>query len=865
MDDLSGLDWSSSNSSQNPPLRPTPSPSASGRSTPLNLQQSGSAGRVVKVGSKPSTPANDSFASLLGGGAGKNTTNVSLQERQRQLQDEKARQLAEQRKKFDAHFGGSNASFWDNQGQNGSRGSSATPSPAPGRGLTAVTAAKSSLQYNGKAQDGEDDILAAFNAAAPVDNSSHFPPPQHFDSGRSTPAQPTVTPNQADIASNNDAFQFNDDDDPFGLSEVKQKATSAPPPAATANDDDDILGMLGKPVSELPRPKPKEEPPLPPRRAQEEGEDEPADPKDKAVAELVDMGFPADKAAMALARTDNGMNVQAAVGILLNEAHEESRQKARGQTPGSERADSRDGERRRRPAEARSDDSIPAWARQERGGSRQRDNQSPAQEKDLAQTASEMGASFLKGANSLWKAGQKRVQKAVADFQQDGGDPSQPKWMRDTQLQQEVVKPGKKSQSDVTDEAAMLEGGGKPQKPARPQKSSQPAFVDELPRRPSPADRDAALPPRPSATRMTRQDLEDQTPELYVSPARRRGKATPQSSAPPSEPPSRPATRSPLASASSPLQSKNPFTQPQQPSSKPTPSPTSRPSPKPAPKPKPPPRQIPPVSPSALQQSHAHRLSGTESFKRGDYASAHTSYSAALAPLPPKHPLSVVLLCNRALTGLKTGDAKAAIQDAETALGVIGPGRGEGEKIELGDEGAKDMKEFWAKATTRKAEALEHLERYGDALGVWRIAVEAGVGGSAAIQARQRCEKAVAGASEARGKPATTRPQAARKPPLRPSAVSELAGRDSEAVKRMREANRAAEKADDEKFALTDEVDAKLLAWKGSKADNLRALLGSLDRVLWPEAGYVTFNSPKSGVFGGKEANLQQMDKSRHE
>jgi hypothetical protein len=60
----------------------------------------------------------------------------------------------------------------------------------------------------------------------------------------------------------------------------------------------------------------------------------------------------------------------------------------------------------------------------------------------------------------------------------------------------------------------------------------------------------------------------------------------------------------------------------------------------------------------------------------------------------------------------------------------------------------------------------------------------------------------------------------------------------AEAVKKLREATAAAEKADDEKFALTDHVDAKLISWKGTKADNLRSLLGSLDKVLWPEAGW---------------------------
>ena len=63
-----------------------------------------------------------------------------------------------------------------------------------------------------------------------------------------------------------------------------------------------------------------------------------------------------------------------------------------------------------------------------------------------------------------------------------------------------------------------------------------------------------------------------------------------------------------------------------------------------------------------------------------------------------------------------------------------------------------------------------------------------------------------------------------------------------EAVKKLKAANAAAEKADDEKFALSDHVDAKLVAWKGTKSDNLRALLGSLDKVLWPDAGWNKVN-----------------------
>lgn len=256
-------------------------------------------------------------------------------------------------------------------------------------------------------------------------------------------------------------------------------------------------------------------------------------------------------------------------------------------------------------------------------------------------------------------------------------------------------------------------------------------------------------------------------------------------------------------------------------------------------------RPIPATSPSALSTSATHRAAGTASFKRGDYAEAHSHYTAALSPLPSTHPIVIVLRCNLALSNIKVGNPKAAITEAEAVIKIIGPSRGEDEVISLGDaEGDKPMKEFWGKALTRKAEALEHMEKWTEAAKVWRDAVEAGVGGSIAIQGRNRCEKAANPPSPS----APSRSCAASAPPkvtprktgasVRPSARAGLASAEPEAVKRLREANAAAAAASDEAFALNDVVDARLVAWKGGKADNLRALLASLDSVLWIEAGW---------------------------
>ena len=53
----------------------------------------------------------------------------------------------------------------------------------------------------------------------------------------------------------------------------------------------------------------------------------------------------------------------------------------------------------------------------------------------------------------------------------------------------------------------------------------------------------------------------------------------------------------------------------------------------------------------------------------------------------------------------------------------------------------------------------------------------------------------------------------------------------------MRKAAEDAEAEDAARADLKDSVDARLLAWKKEKEANVRALIASLDTVLWPELG----------------------------
>lgn len=803
MNDLSGLDWTANPTDNKNAAVPNASytfaslrltPSVSGRTTPFN-------GPASNPASKPTTPANDSFANLVSFNSESTNKNLSLQERQRQLaEEERKRNLGK-----GSPFNGVDDRIWESLG-------SGRSTPAPSNSVSIPI--RSTNETKSPVHE-EDDFLAAFNQPA-------------FSTAPSRPKVGTVAPQTQPV--NNGLHQGtveDDDDDPFGLNQLKASAATTGTAASRQvyDDDDDVLGLLAKPANSIPKPA---------ARSQQGalGVSTPAHPQDKAVAGLVDMGFPPEKARQALESTDSGTDVQAAVGYLLNQAHSESKQQLKPRRAGMQD----------RPGAGVTPD-------RERDGldprSRQQEVSSASQpEKAPADIAAELSTKFLKTAGTFWKQSTQKLQQAVEDFNSDS-DSSQPKWMREpergpperrTQTREAesgVARRRRRSsaarqEASVTDEAMMLEiARPEPRRPLRSRFSDSSADTsrDHSPAVPSKLREDIPAKPaflRQQQTRaapkqaLSRAAVEEQASQAYVSSARRRkAPVSPAASAPEpnllnttdqSEFPSRRAPGRP----SEPPRSASPVVI----------------------RPTAPPRTIPSVSAIALKSSHSHREAGNAHFKRGDYSAAHASYSTALSHLPQNHPITIILLTNRALTSLKVGEPKTAINAADSAITLAGSAKGEGEVVDLGTgDQPKPMREYYGKALMRKAEALEQMERWNDAAVVWREAVEGGHGGATSIQGRVRAEKAASSLA----KPPVAR-KAASVPVRRPLPTSQK--NSAAAVKALRAANAAAEKADDEKFALSDSVDAKLTAWKGSKADNLRALLGSLDMVLWPEAGW---------------------------
>jgi hypothetical protein len=109
MDDFSGLDRASSNA-QNAKKPPPPSlrsafatlwpiPPVSGRSTPLK-------GSLSNQPSKPRTPANNTFSNLVAFGSPTSSKNLSLQEEQKILLQQKAEHEIALRKKLNEQYKG---------------------------------------------------------------------------------------------------------------------------------------------------------------------------------------------------------------------------------------------------------------------------------------------------------------------------------------------------------------------------------------------------------------------------------------------------------------------------------------------------------------------------------------------------------------------------------------------------------------------------------------------------------------------------------------------------------------------------------------------------------------------------------------
>lgn len=235
-----------------------------------------------------------------------------------------------------------------------------------------------------------------------------------------------------------------------------------------------------------------------------------------------------------------------------------------------------------------------------------------------------------------------------------------------------------------------------------------------------------------------------------------------------------------------------------------------------------------PISSTQLEFYKDSKVQGAICFKNGDFSGALQHYETSLSSLPEGHVFQIIALSNVITCLSKTGENKRLLELSTKALALIGDDKGAGEEIE-----GKSMKSFWIKIVTKRAETLEHVEKFKEALHEWTLLVENGAASKAVMDGKRRCQDIINPKPKVT-KSSTPTPRAIPKPS--PSASSSSASSNNEASQRIRETHKKEEQFEQDKYKLYDVVEQKLSSWKAGKEDNLRGLLSNLDTILWSEA-----------------------------
>ncbi|WVR03169.1 hypothetical protein IAU60_000160 [Kwoniella sp. DSM 27419] len=793
---------------------------ASGRHTPVQ-------NALPAATSSANSGGLDAFSSLLAmpsvpGGPMKQT--MTMAERQKAAEDERKRKEEEDRRRFEAE-----GDFWDNLGSSSKSGSAGLPA------VNRPTLASNDLLKPATA-------AVASRGTSPIQLSSDLlaPAPARAPSTTSKSAgtfwdqyEPGLTPQTTASKPKSSTPPS----DPFDFDTLAQSVpggsngSSVKTPATSFNvgntggsggllDDDDILGDLAKPVSTMPTSaKPQPGPSQAPRQSMTQRS---MSPPPHVVGQIVEMGFSPQQARQALAKTETGVDVQAALEMLLGGQGTVRQPPSRTQGSASEdegdddmvemqrrRREEEEREKRRRRRAGPSRDSVRARTQEERDEEATTAEQA---EKYLAQ-ASEIGANMFSKATSFWNSSKEKALKVYEEQRKameaaaakETGDGARkpvrdgrPKWMTeaasDESGDERPDQAGGFKDSDEEEEFRTV-----PRQTRRevnnaiggPSRQSRPVETN---------GRDRQDAPYRSAKERADLLFADEEPKRYVSPARHLKK--PAATAVP-----------PRARAATPVVALRK-------------------------------RQLVPADSQQLQAAAKHKLMGNEHFKLGRFAEADSAYSTAISSLPEGHLFLVPLHNNRAAARLKLGDSAPAASDCTVVIDLIGPSYHPSKEAPLPAEIASEVKlaDGLVKAMTKRAQAWEMGEKWKNAVDDWvrvmgmdlsMLGSGAASTKSLAAEGARRSRKMLEG-GEARPVVAQSSKPALPKPKPRP--VASAANVDkSAAVSELRKAAQVQEAEDEQRHALKDAVDAKLNAWKGGKETNLRALIASLDTVLWDE------------------------------
>lgn len=533
------------------------------------------------------------------------------------------------------------------------------------------------------------------------------------------------------------------------------------------------------------------------------------------------MGFSPAQARAALAKTITGIDVQAALEGLLGEAFgsrepvdelEEDDDYVERERIRREAEEKEERKRRRRQGPSR--DTIAPRSRDERERENERSQAgTPIQADQILAQATEIGQSVFTKATSLWNVGKEKALKAYEE-------------------QKKVY------------EAQLAAGGGK-ERGKGPVKDGRPRWMVEAEAEARIEREDIGGAGAGLEKESGFKDDSDDEEEVSRPKARTNGNGNGASSSRPSRGPDRQAQALQEASlfGDETLPPRPTQRRPEPPRSKPEPA-RSKPTPPvrtrtpPAPLPA---RKLIPADPSTLSSSSNHKIKGNEHFKLGRFTEAESSYSTAISILPDGHLHLIPLYNNRAATRIKLGESSGAAQDSSTVIEIIGASYHPSKEAPLPPTYVDiRLADAFVKAYTKRAQAWEMAEKWNKAVEDWEkiLGFDSAILGGQALQIRNLAAEGLRRSKQMLDGPtpaaSTSKPKLAPKPA--PKKISKPAQVErSEAVSTLRAAAKVQEQEDQQRLALKDFTESRINTWKQGKETNLRALLASLDTVLWDE------------------------------
>ncbi|AET41467.1 auxilin-like protein SWA2 Ecym_8181 [Eremothecium cymbalariae DBVPG len=248
-----------------------------------------------------------------------------------------------------------------------------------------------------------------------------------------------------------------------------------------------------------------------------------------------------------------------------------------------------------------------------------------------------------------------------------------------------------------------------------------------------------------------------------------------------------------------------------------------------------------PISQIEMSGYQEFNINGKQYFRNGDYHNAHQQYIKSLNTLPVGHPLRIVAYSNIITTQLKIGEHTESLKNIEKACDLLDGSSLDG--IIQGTNPPKTYKEFWNKIISKKAEVLEYLEHYDEALAVYRCLISKGVFDKKIIEGKTRCQKHSKITSEPATEDSALAPvQKDKVPKSNNSSIPERRIRSQKAEELIKKRQEMKE-LEKQKFRLHDKVHSKIQSWIDGKETDLRHLLSRLSLVLtWTNWNHIGAN-----------------------